>query len=173
MSGVSTRPHSYPTMLLAQPVIALPEVKQDEIVINDYHYSVILKDGVRHFIYPEWDDPYSLTCSCNAGCEAITIVENNLLAGGKTAPLPPPGYFPHIPAKCPICGKAVKYALNLSSPQRGKGWICIRAGVAHYWETQGKILPSLRQQVCHGCDGVHYPHRRGSGGCTNAPLGLV
>ena len=156
-------------MLKVNLPITILEQKIDKVSINAYHYAVMIEDQ-RHFVFPEGDNPLALVCTCNMdSCSAVGIVEDYLLAGGQQAPLPPPGFYANIPTRCPICGNEVKAAINLSTPQRGHGWICKAAGVAHYWAAQAKIPPSIRRQTCHGCKVVPYPHKSGSGGCIKVP----
>jgi len=66
------------------------------------------------------------------------VVRAYLAAGGERAPEPPPGYYPVIPAKCPICHAKVTFDVKLSSKYRGAGWRCEVGGSAHYWQRMGQ-----------------------------------
>ena len=81
-------------------------------------------------------------CSCHLGkdCPAVSAVVEYLKAGGERAPDPPPGYFPVVPASCPICGAQAVYDRRLSSKRRGVGWRCASAGSQHYWQAQVHVL---------------------------------
>jgi len=68
----------------------------------------------------------------------VDVVRAYLAAGGERAPEPPPGYYPVIPAKCPICYARVAFDVNLSSKYRGAGWRCEAGGSAHYWQRMGQ-----------------------------------
>ena len=75
-------------------------------------------------------------CTCHLGelCPAVDVVRAYLAAGGERTPDPPPGYYPVIPAKCPICHAAVTSDIQLNSSYRGAGWRCEVGGSAHYWQ---------------------------------------
>ena len=81
-------------------------------------------------------------CSCYLAelCPAVEAVRAYLVNGGERAPEPPPGYYPVIPAACPICGAVVIFDPKLSSKRRGAGWRCKISGSGHYWQRMGQAL---------------------------------
>lgn len=102
------------------------------------------------------------TCVCElgAGCPAVLAVADFLKAGGQRAADVPAHHL--IPAACPVCGGAVKFALRLCSPVRGAGWTCTEAaktetsvwperyrtpGESHYWQFKwNELAVTLRHQ---------------------------
>ena len=104
-----------------------------------YFYKVDFGPGVRPQIHIVSHDLY---CSdlLLADCPAVTAVKLYLLRGtGKPAQTPPPGFFPAVPACCPICSALAFYEARLSSHHRCVGWRCSKYGTAHYWQHQGTI----------------------------------
>ena len=80
-------------------------------------------------------------CTCYLGklCPAVDVVRAYLAAGGERTPDPPPGYYPVIPARCPICAARVTFDTQLSSKYRGAGWRCEVGGSAHYWKRMVQV----------------------------------
>jgi hypothetical protein len=109
---------------------ALVEV---DIFIDGYFYAVDFGLGVnpRHHRVG-----INATCSCYLGdlCPAVDVVRVYLAGGGDRAQDPPPGFYPVIPSKCPICHSKVTFDIQLSTPHRGAGWRCEAGGTAHYWQ---------------------------------------
>jgi hypothetical protein len=110
-----------------------------QVSVSGYFYAVDFGPGVRpqhHRI------GHNGICSCYLGdlCPAVDVVRVYLADGGEPVPEPPPGYYPVIPLKCPICGSPVTFDSKLSSRQRGAGWRCTAGGSAHYWERMGQAL---------------------------------
>lgn len=109
------------------------------ITVSGYFYQVDFGEGVRpqlHYVGK------NAVCSCHLAdqCPAVDVVRDYLHAGGERAAEPPPGYYPVIPHKCPICGAAVTFDSRLSSPNRGAGWRCTVGGSGHYWKRMGQAL---------------------------------
>jgi hypothetical protein len=109
---------------------ALVEV---DVNIQGYFYVVDFGLGVnpRHHRVG-----INATCSCYLGelCPAVDVVRAYLADGGDRAPEPPPGFYPVIPSKCPICQAEVTFDIQLSTAHRGAGWRCEASGSAHYWQ---------------------------------------
>jgi len=110
--------------------IALVEV---DVNIQGYFYSVDFGLGVnprQHRV------GINAICGCYLGelCPAVDAVRAYLADGGDRAPEPPPGFYPVIPSKCPICHSRVTFDLQLSTPHRGAGWRCEVGGTSHYWQ---------------------------------------
>jgi hypothetical protein len=101
-----------------------------------YFYAVDFGPGVRPQHHRVGKNA---VCTCYLGepCPAVDVVRAYLAAGGERAPDPPPGYYPVIPAKCPICHAKVTFDIKLNSKQRGAGWRCELGGSAHYWQRMG------------------------------------
>lgn len=116
------------------------------------YYLVTLSEGIcpRHHMVRK-----DKTCACDLGavCPAVLAVVAYLKAGGQRAADAPAQH--QIPACCPICGGAVKFAPLLCSPARGAGWACLSAakqetryqpaslhtpGEAHYWRFMWREL---------------------------------
>lgn len=110
-----------------------------QIEVIGYFYAVDLGEGVqpRHHRVGK-----NAICSCQLAdlCPAVDAVRAHLAAGGEHPPEPPPGYYPVIPHKCPICGAAVSFDQSLSSKRRGAGWRCSSGGTGHYWQRMGQCL---------------------------------
>jgi hypothetical protein len=110
-----------------------------DISINGYFYAVDFGPGVqpRHHRVNK-----NATCTCYLGalCPAVDVVRAYLAAGGVLAPDPPPGYYPVVPTRCPICHAAVSFDRELSTSYRGAGWRCIAGGSAHYWQRMVQVL---------------------------------
>ncbi|HEX7568116.1 MAG TPA: hypothetical protein VF355_06070 [Anaerolineaceae bacterium] len=108
------------------------------VVMNDqYHYRVDFGPNVQPQIHiVSW----SLVCNCSQGedCPAVTAVKKHLKDGSQAAETPPPGYWPPIPHKCPVCAGVVHYNPQLSSKYRGLGWTC-ENDKAHYWIHLGQV----------------------------------
>ncbi len=109
------------------------------VSVSGYFYAVDLGGHVQprvHFVSKAG------TCTCYLGelCPAADVVRANLAAGGEQAPDPPPGYYPVIPARCPVCHAGVSFDNSLGSPQRGAGWRCDAGGSAHYWQRMVAVL---------------------------------
>ncbi len=127
--------------------MALAEV---EVSISGFFYAVDFGPG----IHPQHHRVgKNAVCSCHLAelCPAVDVVRAYLAAGGEKAPDPPPGYYPVIPAHCPICHAKVTFDVRLSSRQRGAGWRCEVGGSAHYWERMGQMLAGnfARKRVFH------------------------
>jgi|GEM_PF-2181692 len=109
---------------------ALVEV---DVAIQGYFYTVDFSQDVnpRHHRVG-----INAICSCYLGelCPAVDVVRAYLADGGDRAPDPPPGFYPVIPSKCPICHSKVTFDIQLSSKYRGAGWRCEVGGSAHYWQ---------------------------------------
>jgi hypothetical protein len=109
---------------------SLPDV---HISVLGYFYAVDFGPGVlpqQHRVSK------NAICTCYLGelCPAVDVVRVYLAAGGESTPEPPPGYYPVIPAKCPICHAGVTFDITLSCSYRGAGWRCEAGGSAHYWQ---------------------------------------
>ena len=89
-------------------------------------------------------------CTCYLGeiCPAVDVVRAYLSAGGERTPDPPPGYYPVIPTRCPICTARVTFDISLSSNQRGAGWRCEMGGSAHYWQRMGQVSAWKAARKC-------------------------
>jgi len=118
--------------------LALQEAMADvEVSIIGYFYAVDF--GPR--VYPQQHRVgKNMICTCYLGelCPTVDVVRIYLADGGERAPDPPPGFYPVIPGRCPICHAKVAYDAKLSSKHRGAGWRCEAAGSAHYWQHQGE-----------------------------------
>ena len=113
---------------------ALAEV---DVSIVGYFYVVEFGPGVQP---QQHRVGKNAICTCYLGelCPAVDVVRAYLAAGGERAPDPPPGYYPVIPVKCPVCHAKVAFDIKLSSKHRGAGWRCEVGGSAHYWQRQGE-----------------------------------
>jgi hypothetical protein len=84
------------------------------------------------------------TCSLESECPAVEAVKQYLKAGGQRSEDPRPGYFPVVPARCPICGAKCRYDPNHSSKRRGVGWECTEG--RHYWAAMAKLTwPAVKE----------------------------
>lgn len=110
--------------------IALVEV---DVNIQGYFYTVDFSQDVNP---PHHRVGINAICSCYLGelCPAVDAVRVYLADGGDRAPEPPPGFYPVIPSKCPICHSKVTFDIQLSNHHRGAGWRCETGGSAHYWQ---------------------------------------
>ena len=115
------------------------------ITVIGYFYALTL-DARQHRV------GINGVCSCYLGrqCRAVEIVRAYLADGGKRAERPPFGFYPVIPAKCPICGDEVYADKSLSSSHRGMGWRCKTSGSSHYWLQRGYITMKRRELALRG-----------------------
>ena len=109
-----------------------------DISIIGYFYAVNFGPGVdpqQHRVGK------NAICTCYLGefCPAVDAVRAYLAAGGEHTPDPPVGYYPVIPAKCPICHAAVISDTQLNNRHRGAGWRCEAGGSAHYWQRMVQV----------------------------------
>ena len=124
--------------LKCDPVALQKSLVDVEISIIGYFYAVDFGSGVhpqQHRVSK------NAICTCYLGelCPAVDGVRAYLAAGGERAPEPPPGYYPVIPAKCPICHAAVTFDITTSCSYRGAGWRCDAGGSAHYWQRMVQV----------------------------------
>ena len=118
---------------------------QSEVTVSGYFYALTL-DVRQHRV------AINGICSCYLGrqCPAVEIVRAYLQRGGQRAQRPPFGYYPVIPAKCPVCKAEVHADKSLSSRNRGMGWRCQTGGSAHYWTHRGNITMKRRELALRG-----------------------
>lgn len=123
--------------LKCDPVALQMALAEVDVSIIGYFYTVNFGLGVRPQHHRVGKNAI---CTCYLGelCPAVDVVRAYLAAGGERAPEPPPGYYPVIPAKCPICHAKVTFDVKLSSRYRGAGWRCEVGGSAHYWQRMGQ-----------------------------------
>jgi hypothetical protein len=125
--------------LKCDPVALEKAMLEVDISITGFFYAVDFGPGVR----PQYHRVgKNAICTCYLGelCPAVDVVRAYLSAGGQAPPDPPPGYYPVIPARCPICHAPVTCDFQLSSHGRGAGWRCEVGGTAHYWQRMVEIL---------------------------------
>lgn len=106
-------------------------------VFSKYWYRVDFGPEVQ----PQYHTvSYEMVCACTLGddCPAVTAVKKHLKEGGPPAEAPVPGYYPAVPARCPVCGAACRYDPGKTSKQRGVGWECTKD--RHYWRAMGDAL---------------------------------
>ncbi len=115
------------------------------IVVEGYFYNVDFGEGVQPQNHKVGKNG---KCTCYLGklCPAVDEVKDYLEAGGARAPEPPSGYYPMLPACCPICGADVQMDTSLSSKRRGVGWQCATGGSLHYWQRMTDALRVAREQ---------------------------
>ena len=115
------------------------------ITVEGYFYNVDFGERVRPRIHKVGKNG---KCTCYLGklCPAVDEVKGYLEAGGARAPEPPSGYYPMLPACCPICGAGVQTDTSLSSPKRGVGWQCTKGGSLHYWQRMTQALQAAQAQ---------------------------
>lgn len=118
---------------------------QSTVTVSGYFYALTL-DSCQHRV------AINGVCSCHMGryCPAVEIVRKYLQDGGQRAQRPPFGFYPVIPAKCPICNSEVYADKSLSSPHRGMGWRCKIEGAGHYWLHRGNITMKRRDLALRG-----------------------
>lgn len=118
---------------------------QTKVTVIGYYYALTF-DAHQHRV------GINGLCSCYLGrhCHAVQIVRDYLQRGGPRAQRPPYGFYPVIPAKCPVCHAEVRVDKSLSSANRGMGWRCAIGGTAHYWQHRGLITMKRRKLVQHG-----------------------
>jgi len=99
--------------------------------VSGYAYLVKYDNGISNGTHVVRKDR---TCNCTAGaeCQAVQEVQAYLRAGGERAPEIPPGFWPYVPEKCPVCGAACEAAPHYDRSKSGKGWRCI-AEAGHYF----------------------------------------
>jgi hypothetical protein len=126
--------------LETDPVALQMALAEVDISIIGYFYAIDFGPGVRPQHHRVGKNAI---CTCYLGelCPAVDVVRAYLAAGGERAPEPPPGYYPVIPAKCPICRAKVTFDVKLSSKYRGAGWRCEVGGSAHYRAFSDTRLP--------------------------------
>jgi hypothetical protein len=109
------------------------------VSITDYFYTVNFGPEVHPRSHRVGKN---LVCTCYLAelCPAAEVVRAYLSAGGEPVPDPPPGFYPVIPSRCPICHAPVAFDRRLSSQARGAGWRCEAAGSAHYWQRMVQAL---------------------------------
>jgi hypothetical protein len=115
------------------------------ITVTGYYYALAL-DARQHRVGING----SCTCHLGRNCSAVEIVRAYLQHGGQRAQRPPFGYYPVIPARCPVCRAEVYADASLSSPNRGMGWKCKSGGAAHYWTHRGRITMKRRELAERG-----------------------
>ena len=125
--------------LKCDPLAFQQALLEVEISIQGYFYAVDFGSAVRPRHHRVGKN---LVCTCYLGelCPTGDVVRAYLSAGGQPPPEPPPGYYPVIPAKCPICCAAVISDRQLSTRERGAGWQCEIGGAAHYWQRMVQAL---------------------------------
>jgi hypothetical protein len=118
--------------LKCDPVALQKALAEVDISIIGYFYAVDFGPDVHPQNHRVGKNAI---CTCYLGelCPAVDVVRAYLAAGGEMVPEPPPGFYPVIPAKCPICTASVTFDIQLSSSYRGAGWRCEVGGAAHYW----------------------------------------
>jgi len=106
-------------------------------VIQQYFYRVDFGPDVQPQHHTVSHD---LVCTCSLGedCPAVTAVKKYLKDGNPAAETPRPGYYPAVPAKCPVCGAACHYDPSHTSKVRGVGWECSKE--KHYWQSMAAAL---------------------------------
>jgi len=111
-----------------------------DVMVTGYFYALAL-DGHQHRVGINGE------CTCYLGrqCPAVAIVREYLQRGGQRTERPPFGFYPVIPARCPVCKAEVCADPSLSSRHRGMGWRCSLGGVSHYWTQRGRITMKRRQ----------------------------
>ena len=116
-----------------------------EVTVTGYFYALTL-DARQHRV------GINGVCSCPLGrnCPAVEVVRAYLNNKGQRAERPPFGFYPVIPAKCPICKADVYADKSLSSPNRGMGWKCKTGGTGHYWLHRGHITMKRRELAERG-----------------------
>jgi hypothetical protein len=125
--------------LKCDPLALQKAMLEVDISITGFFYAVDFGPEVR----PQYHRVgKNAVCTCYLGelCPAVDVVRAYLAAGGQAPLDPPPGYYPVIPSKCPICQAKVTFDLQLSHAQRGAGWRCVAGGSAHYWQRMGQVL---------------------------------
>jgi hypothetical protein len=118
---------------------------QIEVTVTGYFYALTL-DAKQHRV------GINGVCTCHLGrhCPAVEAVRDYLHHGGQRAERPPFGFYPVIPAKCPVCKADVYADKTLSSRNRGMGWRCSLGGASHYWLQRGKITMKRRELAERG-----------------------
>ena len=121
------------------------DLRPTTIAVEGYFYLVDFGEGVSPRIHKVGKNK---RCTCYLGkhCPAVDEVADYLKAGGERAPDPPSGYYPVIPACCPICGAEVESDPALSSRKRGVGWRCLNGGKTHYWQRMAQALHTQTEQ---------------------------
>ena len=115
------------------------------ITLDGYFYLVDFGERVRPRIHKVGKNG-NCTCYLGKHCPAVAEVAAYLDAGGERVPNPPAGYYPMLPACCPICGAGVQMDTSLSSPKRGVGWRCTAGGSLHYWQRMTQALQAAQAQ---------------------------
>lgn len=118
---------------------------QTEVTVTGYFYALTL-DAKQHRV------AINGVCSCYLGrhCPAVEVVRAYLQHGGQRAQRPPFGFYPVIPARCPVCKAEVYADKSLSSANRGMGWRCSLGGTGHYWLHRGHITMKRRELAERG-----------------------
>jgi DNA repair protein RadC len=146
---------------LSEQIQALLKAETKVAAMTGYYLVTFAKDvhPRNHLVRKD------KTCACELGadCPAVQVVAEYLKAGGRRAADVPAHHL--IPAACPVCGGAVKFAPRLCSPVRGAGWVCLEAaktetsvwpepyhtpGESHYWQFMWARLAAalrLRRQM--------------------------
>jgi hypothetical protein len=125
--------------LKLNPLALEKALLEAEISIAGYFYAIDFGPTVRPRHHRVGKNA-SCTCYLGKLCPAVDAVRTYLSAGGQPAPDPPPGFYPVIPSRCPICHAPVFFDARLSSRERGAGWRCEAAGSAHYWQCMVRVL---------------------------------
>lgn len=125
--------------LKCDPLAFQQALREVEISLMGYFYAVDFGPDVRPRHHRVGKN---LLCTCYLGelCPGVDVVRAYLSSGGQSAPDPPPGYYPVIPSRCPMCHAAVRYDRQLSTGERGAGWRCEVGGSAHYWQRMVQVL---------------------------------
>ncbi len=122
------------------PLVKSTQPGQSTVTVDGYFYIVNFGDPISS---PHHHVGINGECTCTLGrlCPAVEEVRKYLRDGGKRADRPPFGFYPVIPAKCPIkgCGARVYFDASLGSRNRGAGWRCSKAGADHYWKHRAWI----------------------------------
>jgi hypothetical protein len=108
------------------------------VIVTGYFYAVDLGEDVRPQHHRVGINGVC-TCSLGRSCPAVEQVRIYLASGGKRAVRPPFGFYPVVPAKCPVCGAPVSVDMSLSSARRGAGFQCSVGGRSHYWQHRARI----------------------------------
>lgn len=119
-----------------------PTRPRAHVAVSGYYYAVDFGPGVQPRHHRVARDR-RCTCGLAESCPAIQEVAEYLRDGGRRVPAPPFGYFPTAPMTCPVCGARAVADAEVSSPRRGAGWACTRAGRGHYWLHRAEVLRRL------------------------------
>ena len=114
------------------------------ITADGYFYLVDFGENVHPRVHRVGKNG-KCTCYLGQHCPAVDEVADHLKDGGERAPDPPAGYYPMLPACCPICGADVQLDTTLSSKKRGVGWRCANGGSLHYWQRMTDALRISRE----------------------------